>query len=804
MRCFTALRFVLLLALGPSTSTAGVPPFRVPVELQFIEGTLEFADAADLDDDGRIDLAIGVGNSVRILRGTGTGSFDPGVEFTFGRIREVRFEQADLDLYEDLLVVDGNTLSVFYGLGDATFGRRDDFGFDLLMSAAFGDVNGDSLPDLIGAEYNGNQERIGIRMALPQGGFAATRDIGPGGRYIETGDANGDGRLDIVSLTITSAELLINEGGGSWRTRSHRVGSDPRRVVFSDLDQDRKDDLVVANLISNSITVILDPSSTIGRRTDYEGVDYPSQLAVADLNADGMLDVVVAGVHESRHSLFFGRGDGTLVPAPFISGYFPTRGLFASDLDTDGNQDLVLPCADAIAVMKGNGDGSFGPRSVRLRAVPAGVVLTDFDGDARLDLVAAIARYPDGSAANFVSLHHGFGDGTFDIAREIEVGYEPVALAATDLDRDGAKDLVVANRASSTITVLRGNGRGGFTQHAWSATGVHPVAIAVADFDADGRSDVVTVDEASATLSFFYGRGDGTLELRQSFPGGASDPRSIAAMDLDADGHIDVATAFRAVEYQRETVWFIRGDGRRSYDIRAVYRPRSTQDGYGLLAGGEVTGDGIPDIVTARPGLTVIAGRPGQSPADPVNFEPANDGDFILLQDLDGDGKDEILLWHDNTIEFVSVGEGMRLEHFMTAAGPWPSGFAAGDIDGDGDVDVVLVSGGERRLTPLFNLLDPPLQPPSSHGLELEPIWDSGPGPLTIRYRASALDGSIGLFIYDVRGRKLHARRIDANTGSATWDRRDAAGALVHRGIYFVQLRSSVGTRQRKAILIHR
>src|SRR5207244_1522516 len=92
-----------------------------------------------------------------------------------------------------------------------------------------------------------------------------------------------------------------------------------------------------------------------------------------------------------------------------------------------------------------------------------------------------------------------------------DTGGAPASVAVADLDGDGHPDVVTANSASGTVSVLLGIGDGTFRARTDYGVGNYPLSVAIADLDHDGRLDVVTANYGSSTVSVLLGNGDGTL-----------------------------------------------------------------------------------------------------------------------------------------------------------------------------------------------------------------------------------------------------------------------------------------------------
>ena len=151
-----------------------------------------------------------------------------------------------------------------------------------------------------------------------------------------------------------------------------------------------------------------------------------------------------------------------------------------------------------LSVLLGNGDGTFQAAvGYTVGGNPQALAVGDFNGDGRLDVVAA-----SGSNVNMLL---GNGDGTLQAAVSYAAGSNPGTVAIADVNGDGYADVVAGNAGDGTAAVLLGNGDGTLQSTVAFPTGSNPVGIALADFNGDSRTDVVVTGGAASTAAVLFG-----------------------------------------------------------------------------------------------------------------------------------------------------------------------------------------------------------------------------------------------------------------------------------------------------------
>ena len=282
--------------------------------------------------------------------------------------------------------------------------------------------------------------------------------------------------------------------------------------------------------------------------------------ALADLDNDGDLDILIAGGLGGVFGLFENDGSGFFTDRSLTSGLQPmvASGISVADYDNDGDLDIHVPgWFEPSRLYRNDGNLTFtdvaAQAGIDLSAPSMAAAWGDYNRDGHLDLYQTVRTFTDGVEIEN-HFYHNNGDGTFtDVAVQlgIEAPGDPSCLPAFfDYDRDGDDDIYIGTDKGSDIfppflhnKLYRNNGDGTFynaTYEAGVEAWIFCMGIAVGDLDFDGYFDMYLTNIMTGNILYMN---NGNLTFRDETKSSGMESLRVgwgtAFADFDNDGHLD-------------------------------------------------------------------------------------------------------------------------------------------------------------------------------------------------------------------------------------------------------------------------
>jgi hypothetical protein len=508
-------------------------------------------------------------------------------------------------------------------------------------------------------------------------------------------DLDCNGSLDlIVQNDGLPLKIWWNDGWGGLTHAGHTLGSnDPGLFAVGDLDKDGKPDVVETRRNTFKLAIWRNQGFGSFLKTFETTAGNYNEIALADLNGDGFLDLATANV-SSLACWLYQPGAGIFVQGPIFGNPVVAKSIALGDVDRDGDLDLVSGnSGSASRLWLNDGNANFTDAGLDLgTGTTLQVLLQDLDGDGDLDLLRAVQ-------GGEVHLWSNQGGASFVLVETLAAGGALRTCLFADVDADGRPDLVAGSHGQPN-QVWRNFGDFQLAQTGPAMGSGTTTWLRTGDLDRDGDVDVVEGNDNEpkrawlSSLSGAWGSAD-FVDSGQAI--GPSETQDIALSDLDGDGDLDLVTAN---DKQPDYLW--QNDGKGKYTLSGP--GLGTDNQTEAVVAGDVDGDGDADLV--------IAGRDG-------TFQPAlqqwvNDGtgamsagqaiwgEFFLslvLVDADGDGDldlisgnagPDVVRLNDGYGKFVFTGNTLGTTQTNT--------LVAGDLDCDGKPDLVVGKlGGEAN-----------------------------------------------------------------------------------------------------------
>ena len=756
----------------------------------FSPGTYPTPSAvADLDGDGRPDLLVANHFTIGIYRNDGTGSvaglFSLVTNLPAAEIpNEIQLSDIDGDGKLDIFVVNysENAVAVYRNIstaGQIQFAPRMNFPVnDAPIHGAVADLDGDGRPDLLTTSYSQGSISV-LRNTSDTNGisFAPRVDFPtmPGPHNVAVKDLDGDGKPDVVVIHHTPsspAVVVLRNVSETGIINSNslqitaRLAANGTYVAFGDLDSDGRPDIVTCSAYSQSVTIFQNLSATGNLGTNAFGppvtlaaAGRAKSLVVTDLDGDGRLDLAFASESSDALGIYRNLGGTNGISASWfaprldLAAGWNADGLSISDIDLDGLPDIVFcsiyanqvwiyravaPATPATFHIAGFGPASgpvgttvtltgkgFSPVAGNnvvfiggLRATVTGATATSLTFTVPVGAtygpitVTANGRTTQSPLAFDVTFPTRILDSSaFDAALKFSPGDGPIATRLGDLDGDGRPELAVANYYANTLSIYRNSNTGGvagvFAPKIDFPTGVNPFDLHLADMDGDGKLDVVVINYGEDTVSVFRNTstpGQISFAARMNFSTGNGQHHNAngAVGDLDGDGRPDII----ATSYDQGSIAVLRntsGAGGLSFAAHVDFQTMSGAHGVGIQ---DLDGDGKPDVVVIHHLPTSLAVVVLRNVSEPGTFNTSSlqpvaqlgaNGNYVTFGDFDGDGRADIVTcsWYGHSVTLfqnLSNGDGLSAASFGPPVTLPSAGstkrIAVSDLDGDGRPDL--------------------------------------------------------------------------------------------------------------------
>jgi VCBS repeat protein/FG-GAP repeat protein len=353
--------------------------------------------------------------------------------------------------------------------------------FTLTFSVTAGDLNGDGRPDLASANtfiagpppHPGHVSVILHSQSSP-GAFGGTMNLNVGSdtAMVSIGDLNGDNLMDLVASNDTSASISIlfqnsSSPGTFLAAQNHGVDAHPAGVAIGDLNGDGHLDIAVAD---SGLSILFQNAGVLGTFFPPIRLGVPcSSVGIGDLNGDGRADLVATATNAGHVSILLQSpaGAGSFLPPQTVAAGFQPFDVAIADLNADGRLDLAIanlgtPDNSATASLSVLLNNSASPGSFLAATNYAtgerseSVSVGDLNGDGKADLAVANAGGLGNTGSVSVLFQNPGAPGTFLPAVNRPGTSQPLGVAIVDLNGDNLLDIALADEGVRILFQIPG------------------------------------------------------------------------------------------------------------------------------------------------------------------------------------------------------------------------------------------------------------------------------------------------------------------------------------------------------------
>jgi hypothetical protein len=583
-------------------------------------------------------------------------------------------------------------------------------------SVVAGDFNGDGKLDWVVA--NGADNTLCLYLGNGDGTAQPPFILSLTGKSpvaVTAADLNGDGKLDLIvgESDSSTVGILLGNGDGTFGAEVE-LPAFPVAVLalaVADLNRDGHPDLVVGlagdfqtPAQGRFATLLNDGTGHFGAPIYAPNVPqfrFPSgqELSVADVNKDGIPDVLVTGNDDNGGSaqIFLGNGDGSFNAGQVIDVSLPQNAVLM-DVNGDGCPDAIVADGFSLVVIspgdcKGDFNNTTGAEVYGMGDVAYGLAVVDINGDGHPDLIigggpvpGVVSTFAGYSSGDTIGVRLNDGTGHFGPVKVYRGDPGIFSLAVADLARNGHPDVITANQEANTTTVYVNDGSGAFGEPSGGYDGEYEGTVNgffnppksqffIADINGDGLPDLTLIETPDAMtnlnqITVLLDQGNGQFGPPVRTP--ALDPSLLVSDFLFADFRHTGKPDFLGAIYDDsgngtkppELIYAQNlGNGSFGAPVQIPLTVANSVFAPGALGVGDFNNDGKLDFAVATfsgPAsnncqLTVYLGNGDGTfhQSAQINFGPPQtfsgpDPQAVFVEDANGDGKADIFVWLAN------------------------------------------------------------------------------------------------------------------------------------------------------------
>ncbi len=681
------------------------------------------AFAIDLDGDGDADVLAAVsGDQMAVwYENLGSGQFGPQQAISSYLDMTQTVYATDLDGDGDADVLSGSVLglTLHENLGGGQFAPQQVIVSLSAHSIHATDLDGDGDQDIL---LNPDSGALWLEN-LGGASFGPPQQIAPfGGGQIYATDLDADGDADVLFIMFDDQIFWSENLGGGLFGVHQRIspnGWDDDSIYATDLDGDGDVDVLSGTPNNYDSTFIWYENLGGGQFAPQQGATPATMGGVDDVYAtdlDGDGDADVLSVTGSEVTWYKNLGGGQFGPQQSIATWDVFRAtLHVTDLDGDGDADVLVSQlgSDTIAWYENLGGGVFGLQQDISESTSGAnsVYAADVDGDGDADVLSASQH--DNKIAWFENL----GNGQFGDQHVISVStLRARCVHAIDLDGDGDVDVLSGGSApwspagQSSVNWYENLGGGSFgpKQSVGSPQLGEAASVFAIDLDGDGDADVLSTSGFNSSVLWYENLGGGLFGPSQEITSSVNSPVTVYAIDLDGDGDADVLSGSQADD---KVAWYENLGGGQFGPQQVIL---ASMDAVSSVHAADVDGDGDADVLSSSYGDDMIAwfenlGN-GQFGAQQVISDMVSSARVVYATDLDGDGDADVvassLALSEGIAWYENLGGGQfGPQQVLQGSGSYIEAVFAGDLDGDGAAEIMSASRAKSEVTWYQNLM---------------------------------------------------------------------------------------------------